>query len=536
MKNLLLFLVLVAATYATVNDKYNWPMVGADYENTNFAEKENTLRKQNIKSLALAWKYDLPQIPGALHFASVDAHPAIFEGIAYFGSTLGVVYAYDVRLGTQVWAKNLSTGFNDMAVVEEFQTTPFVNKNFVYIADNNVFCLNRSSGAIVWQRPVWNDGSVGPDGRPTRDYNYVGDLVEVESRIIFGVASNQNSITTAKLLNVSNNDLTFAGSVVAFHALTGNELWRFYTTSLQTGGNVQYGAGAGVWSSPAIDEDRNLVFIGTGNAYEPPASPYSDSLLAINYITGQLVWSKQMTSGDVYGSLYPTGVDWDVGNHPNLFDACVKLPGMSRSQDIDMVGVGDKRGRYYIFPRDQPNPNSIVIYANVSIDVASRIGGFQSTPAYVRGNLYAATHAKINTTSGARVSFDVPNQYPGGVKITAMNVENLVEGTPFVEWDTDLPPAAFGIAFGPVTAANNIIFVTSLDGYLRVISMVDGTVIESASRLVSVAEWLIPGVPLPVPIYGGATIYRGYVCVPFGASFFLFAPGGMACYTLPKNL
>ena len=39
--------------------------------------------------------------------------------------------------------------------------------------------------------------------------------------------------------------------------------------------------GATVWSSAAVDDIRKLVFIGTGQAYEQPAGPRTDALIAM---------------------------------------------------------------------------------------------------------------------------------------------------------------------------------------------------------------------------------------------------------------
>ena len=75
------------------------------------------------------------------------------------------------------------------------------------------------------------------------------------------------------------------------------------------------GAGVSVWSSAAVDTERKLAFIGTGQTYEPPASPKADAVVAINYETGTLEWFRQFTEDDIYTALMPLpqGPDADIG-------------------------------------------------------------------------------------------------------------------------------------------------------------------------------------------------------------------------------
>lgn len=135
-------------------------------------------------------------------------------------------------------------------------------------------------------------------------------------------------------------DYTFRGSVVGVDAKEGALRWRVYLT----GDGETGGAGVSIWSSAAVDTARKLVFIGTGNSYEEPAGPLSDSLVAIDYEAGELVWHRQFTRGDVYTRFQPPprGEDARVGAAPNLF----------RIAERDVVGVGDKNGVYTVLDRD----------------------------------------------------------------------------------------------------------------------------------------------------------------------------------------
>lgn len=85
----------------------------------------------------------------------------------------------------------------------------------------------------------------------------------------------------------------WTGHLRAIDAGTGDEAWRFAVTA----GDATEGPGVSVWSSPAVDIDRGVLYIGTGQAYALPAPPRSDALLALDLRTGREVWSTQFRAG-----------------------------------------------------------------------------------------------------------------------------------------------------------------------------------------------------------------------------------------------
>ena len=77
---------------------------------------------------------------------------------------------------------------------------------------------------------------------------------------------------------------TFRGSVVALDAATGKTIWQAFTipeapkgTEKNSDGTAEYGpSGAGIWSSPTIDEQLRVLYVAKGDNYsEPDARIYS---------------------------------------------------------------------------------------------------------------------------------------------------------------------------------------------------------------------------------------------------------------------
>ena len=96
----------------------------------------------------------------------------------------------------------------------------------------------------------------------------------------------------------------FRGSVTAYNADNGNELWRFFTVP-QPGdiGGQTWAAGplgfqtggATVWNTPSVDPNNNAIVFTTGNAAPwssrgPGEDLFTSSFVALNATTGQIKW------------------------------------------------------------------------------------------------------------------------------------------------------------------------------------------------------------------------------------------------------
>jgi glucose dehydrogenase len=116
----------------------------------------------------------------------------------------------------------------------------------------------------------------------------------------------------------------------AFEAATGREVWTWAIVPAknQPGGDTWSGAdnnygGGAMWESPVIDPKLNLAIFGTGNPVPwntrgPGKNLYTDSIVALNVYTGQLVWAYQTTHHDLWDS--------DLPNNGVLYSAPFKVP------------------------------------------------------------------------------------------------------------------------------------------------------------------------------------------------------------------
>ncbi len=292
-----------------------WGSLGHDLANSRRQDLETGLGPANVAQLAESWRVD--------GLTGVTGTPAVRDNTVYVGTWAGQARAIDLHTGATVWQRQIAAAG---AMIDD---SPLVTGDRVYLGDarGRLHALDRATGNEVWNvaldthanTRIFSSPVLAP-APPTGG----GDV------LVIGVASVELALVKP--------DYTFRGSVVGLDPATGALRWR-RPVSVGTDG-----AGSSVWSSAAIDPARGLAYIGTGQAYEAPAGPLSDSLLAIRYGTGELAWSRQFTANDVYTIFAPPpkGPDADIGAAPNLF----------RAGGRDLVGVGDKAGVYAVFDRD----------------------------------------------------------------------------------------------------------------------------------------------------------------------------------------
>ncbi|NNE72094.1 MAG: PQQ-binding-like beta-propeller repeat protein [Acidimicrobiales bacterium] len=435
-----------------------WTSLGWNEHNSRANGFESTISPANVATLTEAWRYD--GVDG------VTSTPIAFGDKVFFGSWDGYLRSVDLADGQLNWQTLLTTGAGAGVMVD---ATPTIYGNSVFIGDGqgDFHSVNRTTGAVQW--------SVSLDAHPFA--RIFGSPVVIDDRIIIGVASYE--------LAVPLPDYTFRGSVVALDRSTGAELWRTYMTE----NDATAGAGVSVWSTAAVDRSRGLIFIGTGNTYEEPAAPLSDALLAIDYATGSIEWSRQFTEGDVYTifGTPPQGPDADIGAAPNLFT----IGGQ------DVVGVGDKAGVYAVLDRDTGD----TVWAR-ELAPGSPLGGVMTTSVYVDGVIYVSTNQMVD-----------PYNFTSSVNTSLTSALDASDGS--ILWQTTMPASSFGA----LSYANGVLFQPTTPGDLYAIDADDGSILWSDD--------------LGADVGGGVSISDGTVLAPYGFWFFTSPPnpvGGVVAY------
>jgi lysophospholipase L1-like esterase len=251
-----------------------------------------------------------------------------------------------------------------------------------------------------------------------------------------------------------------------------------------------------VWSSAAVDDIRKVVFIGTGQAYEPPAGPRTDSLIAIHHETGEVAWVHQFTAGDVFTVAGGGGgPDADVGAAPNLFSI----------DGRDVVGVGQKNGFYHVLDRETGDT-----VWEVRLTGGSPLGGVMVTAAVHDGVIYV--------NSNKWIAFGIFTGMQSPLDTSSTFALDARDGR--VLWETPMPAPMFGA----LTYANGVVYHGTIDGTVHALSAADGTELWSDE----------PG----GDIAGGFSVAGGSLYA--GHGFWFAAPpamptGGLVAYALPDH-
>jgi outer membrane protein assembly factor BamB len=563
----------------------DWPLYSRDYSNSNFNPDESEFTVQDVRFLRRAWEtfnddalVSEPTPTGfvleaalGLVFPSpvvgVIGSPIVRDGTIYYVDSLGTVFARDAASGlildaNQHWTTTLVdpdfANANPPVAPELFYVAPIVTDDYVWIVGSfygRVHLVERSGGAEVDFDP--NTPAVDPfQLAPDRQFaSVLGDpvIVETPNRTLLIVSV--NVIVNDALLQGHETGLSIAYDVS--NPTQPVEAWRRRTIDIDPNTGFPYGTGASAGAGLAVDFDRGYIVGGTGQNTSPPYEGYpdpdvapagyidrGDSLYAIDYETGEYVWTNQFFTGDVFdlnnpvstGPNRPDGPrDADVLAPPILFSA--KIRGHWR----DLAADGSKGGKFRAVDRDTGK----TVWER-QISKPTGIGGIQAGAAVADGVVYVAGFEGIDDAFSDiqfGTSLDTgyfPNAFfatfspafwadvedtaddgdPGTgmrIKVYALDAANghsmwhFPHGVDYVE-------LLAGAALRHVSVTQGVVFVTTSSGQLFVLDASNGDVLftDQTPDLNDVFS-LGLGKPHHASMNGGTVIADGRIFVPFGA-------------------
>jgi alcohol dehydrogenase (cytochrome c) len=268
----------------------DWLMFSRTYDAQRYSPLKQ-INKQNVGQLRQAFTLDLPS-------GTTETIPLVDDGVMYLILSNGAVRALDAATGTTIWEyKRPGNGGRSNS-----KTLGIYQDLILYAAyDSYVVGIDAKTGEMRWQSKVETRG------------NSQGPLV-ADGKVISGGSCGGNR----------NNCF-----ISAHDALTGKELWRFYTTPApgEPGDETWGGADvknrqASTWGLPGTyDPVRKMLYWGVANpmpdqrlsrhdgnpdavSRTAPADLYSNSTIALNPETGKLAWYYQHLPGDDWDSDY----------------------------------------------------------------------------------------------------------------------------------------------------------------------------------------------------------------------------------------
>lgn len=284
---------------------------------------------KDIPRLKLKWAYGFP---GALRARS---QPAIGYGAVFVGSQDGSVYAFDLNTGCLRWRFQAAAEVRT-AIVLQTAADSAGSPPLAYFGDilARVYAVNALTGEQVWARKA--------DEHPAA--TLTGTAALVGDRLFVPVSS----LEVIPAADPKYECCTFRGKILALNARTGETIWEHHsipqepaeTSRTSIGTRVLSPSGAPIWSSPAVDRARNIIYFGTGENYSTPADGNSNSVMAVDMTTGKRLWHRQSTPGDAWNVACmmvdnpncppEDGPDYDHGASMILVDTSRSAQGRTR--------------------------------------------------------------------------------------------------------------------------------------------------------------------------------------------------------------
>lgn len=297
----------------------DWPTYNGVLSGNRYSSLDQ-INNHNVGSLQLQWVY-------SLNSPELEMTPLVSGGVMYVTAP-GRVCALDARSGTEIWCYLRSEAAAGPLGSQPNRGVALLGDRVFFATDSaHLLCLNRLTGGVVWDiNMVDSSGRYTATSAPL----VVGDLV------ISGIAG---------------GDAPLRGFLAAYNALTGREVWRFWTipkpgdpgSETWQGKAIESGGGA-TWLTGSYDVETETLYWAVGNPF--PATDgddrdgtnlYTNCVVALNASDGKLKWYYQFTPHDLH--------DWDATEPLLLVDA--PFHGVNRK----LLLQADRNGFFYVLDR-----------------------------------------------------------------------------------------------------------------------------------------------------------------------------------------
>lgn len=318
-------------------DPNNWLMYHGSFKGWHYSGLDQ-INKNSVKNLGVAWIHT----PAASK-RGVQSFPVVADGVLYYTSSSGQIYALDAASGTKIWAYKAKI---DQERAEGTFYNPYnrglaigYGKVYIGTVDGRMIALDAKTGELAWDNMIMTveKGNKGFTGAP----------VIVKDKVLIG--SNGGELSGC------------CGPIFAVNAESGEVEWQFDTIggderSRNSWGNDSWKiGGGGGWMTGSYDPVTNSVWWGTAN----PAPDYD--------------WAGEnwMTEGPRPGlNLYSSSVvvlDADTGTLKAYFSEMPHDAWDFDSAPGEFVQI-DRGGKRYMM---HPNKGGILFTYNADPDIAS---------------------------------------------------------------------------------------------------------------------------------------------------------------------
>jgi outer membrane protein assembly factor BamB len=468
-----------------------WRTLGRTPSRTYFNPDETILTPENVGGLIRRWEFPTTSIVTASpSVATIDLPGEGRTPLVFFQEWNQIVYALRLADGSVAWEfqadPHPGAGYPGAGSVAVETVS---GQDVVFVGSGQrLYALDAATGAELWHFSA-GTGCRDANGDPPGLCSFTGDRNQIESTpalvgdtVVFGMDVNDR--------------VGGKGGMYGVDVATGHMRWFFDLESgatcrpLETDAITRYdghhsaeqlglpadffatrpgcdadrtGTGCGnVWSSAAVDHERGLLYTASSNCDtdDDPATlepgpimpPYDRAIFALDF-DGNAVWRWRPSEID--------NLDLAFGAVPNLFTIA------GESGPIDVLGVGNKDGIYYVLDRDGVNERNGVAwddtdasqlpYWRTQVVPGGAIGGIIASASADEGarRIYFSTAPGASVFTPQRPTMHALDMDTGAIvwnNGTATGLQNDASYAP----TTGVPGLAFtGTVFAPQLRAWN---------------------------------------------------------------------------------
>lgn len=486
--------------------KFIWNGWGPKGDNARFQTADIAgLSIDQVKKLKLKWAFGYDGDVNAF------ALPAFFDGQMFVGSARGSVYALRAETGCVQWTFEANGPVRSAMIV-----APNGSRHALLFGDQIgwYYALEAETGKLLWKKRV--------DDHDTA--RLTGAALVHDGIVYVPVASWEETRSSG----ADYVCCTFRGSLVALRIRDGQQVWKSYMVPEPTAqgktdsGKAKWGpSGASIWSTPAYDAKRNLIYVTTGDNFSAPATLTSDALVAINIADGKIAWASQTTANDVSPS--ERGPDVDFGAPPIL---------IKTAEGRELVLGGQKSAMVYAF---DPDKKGEVVW-ETRVGRGGAQGGVQWGLSYDGRNVYAAVSdgagKRVTDANGGRGRILDP-AVGGG--LTALKVSDGSKLWFAPPPDCGTRPGCSPAQSAALTSIPGAVFSGTLGGMFRALASEDGKVLwefDTVQDFTTVNGVKAKGGAIDGP---GPMVIKGMVFVNSGYSRFGGLPGNVLLAFAPEK-
>lgn len=313
----------------------DWSTNGGTMTNQRYSTLDE-IDTSNVAQLKGVWRTHLNGSGVAAKYSG-ESQPIVQDGVIYITTGNDDVFAVSVDSGKILWehksniSQEISTiccGWLNRGVA--------IGDGRLYLGqlDGKVVALDKDTGGTVWSRQLvqWQKGQV-----------ITGAPLFLDGKIYIGVVgADYGTRGFLEAIDAGSGDSVWRAYMVPGPGEPGSETWPRNSPAYLRGG-------ASIWSTPAYDEDLNLLYVTTGNAGNDwfggdreGDNLYAASIVAIDKDSGKIKWHFQEVHHDIW--------DYDSPAAPVLFDV------EQNGDTVKGIGAPGKTGWLYLLDRANGEP------------------------------------------------------------------------------------------------------------------------------------------------------------------------------------